>query len=86
MLEVDPEGMHDGVDRIAGYLDLYACCACTRNIYVTRKVIPGVVSPRLLMDLRRERAGVDRNSARVAIAFEFIIKCSHSFLEVSCRI
>jgi ubiquitin carboxyl-terminal hydrolase 25/28 len=86
MLEVEPEEMHDGVDRTADYLDLYACCVCTQNIYVTRKVIPGVVSPRLLMDLRRERAGVDRNPARVAIAFEFIIKCSHNSLEISCPI
>ena len=75
MLEAEPEAIHHGVDPTADYLDLYACCVCTQNIYVTRKVIPGVVNRRLMMDLKRERFGFDRNPTRVAVAFEFIVKC-----------
>ena len=59
-----------GVD----YLDLYACCQCTTNIYVTKRPIPGVISPRLLADLQRERVSAGQGPVRVAVALEFIIR------------
>jgi ubiquitin carboxyl-terminal hydrolase 25/28 len=74
MLNLDPQAEHAGIEVGVDYLDLYACCQCMTNIYVTRQTIPGVVSPRLLADLQRERSINDKSGVRASIAFEFILK------------
>lgn len=86
MLEVEPDAVHPGLDTKADYLDLYSCCVCTQNVYVSRNVIPGVVSRRLMADLARERYGIDRSAIRVAIAFEFMVKLVlYSFITAYVR-
>lgn len=77
MMEIEPDAADR--DMVPGdYLDLYACCQCMTNIYVTRQTISGVVSPRLLADLHRERAAGGEGAVRVAIALEFVHRWSKS--------
>jgi hypothetical protein len=74
MLEIEASAQHPGIIHGVDYLDLYACCHCMTNIYVTRRPIPGVVSPRLLADLRRERLNDPRGPIQFVLALEFILK------------
>lgn len=74
MSERDGNDIHADIVPGVDYLDLYACCQCTTNLYVTRNPVPGVVSPRLLADLQRERASGGQGPVRVAVALEFIIR------------
>ncbi|PVG00890.1 cysteine proteinase [Serendipita vermifera] len=80
MLTLDPQVEHTGIEAGVDYLDLYACCECMTNIYVSRQTIPGVVSPRLLANLQRERSINDKLGSRAAIALEFILKVIESLL------
>ncbi|KAG9055761.1 ubiquitin-specific protease ubp2 [Serendipita sp. 407] len=74
MLEMDSKSSSPDILPGVDYLDLYACCQCSTNFYVTRRPIPGVVSARLIADLTRERYSSARSHIPVTLALEFIVR------------